>query len=157
VPKVLVATQTRALEAWVDERAHALPSTPVLTAVPRHRADLWKAGAAILAPPIAAEVWWRHAGAGMSSRAIRISASQLRALPAPGNAAAWTRGAVALRAWQGGDPAARLRFANAMCSAYGVPAGAARRPLVAWWLEAVARSGPAGCSVKLRPPAAGRG
>ena len=157
VPKVLVATQTRALEAWVDERAHALPSTPVLTAVPRRRVDLWKAGAAILAPPIAAEAWWRHAGAGMSSRAIRISASQLRALPAPGNAAAWTRGAVALRAWQGGDPAARLRFANAMCSAYGVPTGAARRPLVAWWLEAIAGSGPAACSVKLGLQAAGRG
>lgn len=159
VPKVLVATQTRAIEAWVDADATALPSTPAITAVPRLRADLWRAGAALLAPPIAAEAWWRHAGAGMSSRAIRVSAGQLRALPAPGDAAAWSRGAAALRAWQRGTTGARERFAEAMCAAYGVAPGAPRRALVAWWLEAVrpATSDRAACSVKLGRPAAGRG
>lgn len=159
VPKVLVATQTRAIEAWVDAGATALPSTPAITAVPRRPADLWRAGAALLAPPIAAEAWWRHAGAGMSSRAIRVSAGQLRALPAPGGARAWARGAAALRAWQRGTPGARERFADAMSAAYGVKPGSSRRALVAWWLEAVApaTSGRAACSVKLGPPAARRG
>ena len=139
VPKVLVATQTRAIEAWVDAAATALPSTPAITAVPRRRADLWRVGAAILAPPIAAEAWWRHAGAGMSTRAIRISAAQIRAMPAPGDRRAWDRGAAALRAWQAGRAGARERFANAMCDAYGVRPGAARSALLGWWTASIER------------------
>lgn len=137
VPKVLVATQTRVLEAWVDEHARTLPSTPVITVVPRKGADLWRVGAALLAPPVAAEAWWRHAGAGMSTRAIRISASQLRAMPAPGDRRAWDRGARALRDWQRSPDrdAARDRFADAMCDAYGVPGGSERASLVRWWIE----------------------
>ena len=136
VPKVLVATQTRVLEAWVDDRAIALPSTPVITVVPRRTGDLWRVGAALLAPPVAAEAWWRHAGAAMSTRAIRVSASQLRAMPAPGDRSAWDRGARALRQWQrGGGTAARDRFASAMCEAYGLPRGPARERLIAWWVE----------------------
>lgn len=136
--KVLVATQTRAIEAWVDGAGSALPSVPVITVRPRRKADLWRVGAAILAPSTAAEAWWRHAGAAMSSRAIRVSPSQLLALPAPGVTAAWARGATALRAWQRtGSPEAGLRFAEAMSDAYGVPSGRRRAALHAWWLEAV--------------------
>lgn len=139
VPKVLVATQTRAIEAWVDDRGTALGSTPVITAVPRSGKDLWRVGAAILAPPTAAEAWWRHAGAAMSAGAVRISASQLRKLPAPGVRAAWDRGARALQAWQrSGRDADRLRFAEAMCDAYGVPSGDGRDRLLSWWTTAVA-------------------
>ena len=137
VPKVLVATQTRVLEAWVDPDARTLPSTPVITVVPRKGADLWRVGAALLAPPVAAEAWWRHAGAGMSTRAIRVSASQLRAMPAPGDRRAWDRGARALRDWQRSPErsAVRDRFADAMCDAYGVPGGSERARLVRWWIE----------------------
>ena len=136
--KILVATQTRAIEAWVDSKGIAMPSTPAITVTPKRAADLWKVAAALLAPPTAAEAWWRHAGAGMSSRAIRVSASQLRALPAPGNAAAWADGALALAAWQRlGTDAARDVFASHMCDAYGVPQGAAREQLLEWWRIAV--------------------
>jgi hypothetical protein len=139
VPKVLVATQTRAIEAWVDGGGTALGSTPVITAVPRSSKDLWRVGAAILAPPTAAEAWWRHAGAAMSAGAVRISASQLRNLPAPGVRGAWDRGARALQAWQrSGSDRDRTRFAEAMCDAYGVPAGPGRERLLAWWAAAVA-------------------
>lgn len=138
VPKVLVATQTRAIEAWVDGAGIALGSTPVITAVPRAAKDLWRVGAAILAPPTAAEAWWRHAGAALSSSAVRITASQLRQMPAPGGRAAWDRGARALRAWQrSGREADRQRFAEAMCDAYGVPAGTGRERLIAWWTRSV--------------------
>lgn len=148
VPKVLVATQTRVLEAWVDDRAVALPSTPVITVVPLRASDLWKVGAAVLAPPVAAEAWWRHAGAAMSTRAIRVSASQLRAMPAPGDRRAWDRGALALRDWQrGATESARDRFASAMCDAYGVPRGAERARLLDWWREGLGnvRSGGGFC------------
>ncbi len=72
----------------------------------------------------------------MSTRAIRVSASQLRAMPAPGDRRAWDRGARALEAWQA-EPGegARDRFAEAMCDAYGVPRGAGRKRLVRWWSE----------------------
>jgi len=137
-PKILVATQTRAIEAWVDAKGIAMPSTPAITVTPKRVSDLWKVAAALLAPATAAEAWWRHAGAGMSTRAIRVSASQLRALPAPGNRAAWARGARALAAWQQtATTAARDEFAEHMCDAYGVPRGAERERLVTWWREAV--------------------
>ena len=150
-PKILVATQTRAIEAWVDEKGIAMPSTPAITVTPKRAADLWKVAAALLAPATAAEAWWRHAGAGMSAQAIRISASQLRALPAPGNHAAWGRAARALAAWQRlGTIAARDEFAGLMCDAYGVPTGAARERLLAWWRVAVtdARDGEAAASAR---------
>jgi hypothetical protein len=73
----------------------------------------------------------------MSTRAIRVSASQLRAMPAPGDRRAWDRGARALRDWQRSPDrgAARDRFADAMCDAYGVPGGSERASLVRWWIE----------------------
>jgi hypothetical protein len=150
-PKILVATQTRAIEAWVDEKGIAMPSTPAITVTPKRAADLWKVAAALLAPATAAEAWWRHAGAGMSAQAIRVSASQLRALPAPGNHTAWGRAARALAAWQRlGTIDARDEFAGLMCDAYGVPAGAARERLLEWWRVAVtdARHGEAAASVR---------
>ena len=137
-PKVLVATQTRAIEAWIDEQGTSLPSTPAITVTPKKAGDLWKVGAALLAPPVAAEAWWRHAGAGLSVTAIRVSASQLRDLPAPGDPRAWKRGATLLAEWQRTQhAAAREKFAEAMCDAYGVPAGAARATLLAWWRSSI--------------------
>jgi hypothetical protein len=135
---VLVATQTRAIEAWIDEQGTSLPSTPAITVTPKKAGDLWKVGAALLAPPVAAEAWWRHAGAGLSVTAIRVSASQLRDLPAPGDPRAWKRGAVALAQWQRTQGAAdREKFAEAMCDAYGVPSGAGRAALLAWWRASI--------------------
>jgi hypothetical protein len=137
-PKVLVATQTRAIEAWIDEQGTSLPSTPAVTVTPKKAGDLWKVGAALLAPPVAAEAWWRHAGAGLSVTAIRVSASQLRDLPAPGDPRAWKRGATFLAQWQRTQhAAAREKFAEAMCDAYGVPTGAARAALLAWWRSSI--------------------
>ena len=70
--------------------------------------------------------------------------------------ARWGRAARALAAWQRlGTIAARDEFAGLMCDAYGVPAGAAREGLLAWWRVAVtdARDGAAAASVQ----APGRG
>lgn len=122
VPKVLVATQTRVLEAVVDEAGEWLPCTPVLTVVPRGL-DLWHALAALLSPP--ATAWaLRHAGgAALSSGALKVSASQLRALPLPAPGADWDAAADAVRR---GDVQGA---ATASCRAYGVePDG-----LVDWW------------------------
>jgi hypothetical protein len=124
VPKVLVATQTRVLEAVVDEAGEWLPCTPVLTVVPRGF-DLWHALAALLSPP--ATAWaLRHAGgAALSSGALKVSASQLRALPLPAQGSDWDAAADAVRR---GDVQGA---ATASCRAYGVePDG-----LVDWWVS----------------------
>jgi hypothetical protein len=138
--KILVATQTRAIEAVVDTAGRFLPSTPVITVMPRRATALWRVGAALLAPSTAALAWQRHGGAALSPGALRVSARQLMELPAPGDAPAWARGATALRAWQRAPESAdaATRFATAMCDAYGVPAGA-RAGLVDWWLRAATR------------------
>ncbi len=142
-PKLLVATQTRAIEAFVDAAGAFLPSTPVVTVKPRRSADLWRVGAALLAPSTAALAWQRHGGAALSPGALRVSARQLMELPAPGDARAWANGAAALRAWQRapGSRDAAARFAARMCDAYGVPT-AARAGLVAWWTQAIGPIGP---------------
>ncbi len=139
VPKILLATQTRAIEGFVDAQAEYMPSTPVITVVPRTPEALWRVAAALLAPSTAAHAWWRHAGAALSPGALKLSASQVLALPAPASVRDWTRGATALRRWQQSQAdAERDAFAAAMCDAYGVPTGAPRQALLAWWCRAIA-------------------
>jgi hypothetical protein len=93
-------------------------------------------GAAILAPPVAAEAWWRHAGSGLSAGALRVSARQLLGLPLPADRAAWRRGAALLARWQRTPSAATARaFAETMCRAHGVT-GADARAVGGWWLRA---------------------
>ena len=92
-PKVLVAVQTKALEAVVDMIGHMAPSVPLIRVVPHKRADLWRILAVVLSPATSAEAWWRHAGAGLSPHALKLSAKQIAALPLPTNMSAWNRAA----------------------------------------------------------------
>ncbi len=92
-PKVLVAVQTKALEAVVDTTGHMAPSVPLIRVVPHKRADLWRILAVVLSPATSAEAWWRHAGAGLSPHALKLSAKQIAALPLPTNMSAWNRAA----------------------------------------------------------------
>ena len=94
--KVLVAVQTKALEAVVDATGHMAPSVPLIRVVPHKRADLWRILAVVLSPATSAEAWWRHAGAGLSPHALKLSAKQIAALPLPTNMSAWNRAAAVL-------------------------------------------------------------
>ena len=123
VPKVLVATQTRVLEAVVDDAGAWLPCTPVLSVVP-HDLDLWHVLAALLAPPVSAWALREAGGAALSGDAVKLSATQLRRLPLPRPGADWDAAAAALRV---GDLAAA---GAAACAAYGV----ATDPVLGWWL-----------------------
>jgi hypothetical protein len=88
-PKVLVATQTKIMEAWVDEEGLAVPLVPLLTVQPHRAADLWKVAAAIASPVVAARAVALYAGSALSSGAIKLSAKQLLAMPAPRDLALW--------------------------------------------------------------------
>ncbi|MEX2217441.1 MAG: N-6 DNA methylase [Phycisphaerales bacterium] len=134
VPKLLVATQTRTIEAAVDVGGRWLPVTPLITVVPRDPGRLWHLAAALLSPVLSAWAAREVGGAGLSAVAIKLSARQVAALPVPGPCAAWDEAARVLEeaAACGGMPGALLAAAEAMLGAYGVPV-AERARLLAWW------------------------
>lgn len=141
VPKIMVATQTRGIEAWVDERGAVLPSTPLISVTPRRRRDLWRVAAALSAPPVCAVAWKRHAGAGMSAGALKLSARQVLALPQPQDTKHWDAGARLFKMWQmeirpTQREARLLRFAQTMCRAYGLEP-AAHQALISWWQRSI--------------------
>jgi hypothetical protein len=111
-PKVVLATQTRVLEAAVDEDGAWVPSTPVI-AVHSRADDLFLVASVLLAPPVSAWAASAFAGTALSSDAIKLSARQVLSVPLPRDARSWRRGAGALR---DGDLVA---CAAEMTAAYG--------------------------------------
>jgi len=136
VPKVLLATQTRVLEAVADPAGDWLAMVPVISVTPAPDA-LWHVLAVLLAPPVSAHARRLHAGAALSADAIKLSARQVMALPLPCDRAAWDEGADQARSASlaGGDGptpewrAALDRLGTTMCDAYGT------RPdtVMGWW------------------------
>ena len=118
VPKVLVATQTRIIEAWVDEPGRVLPLVPLITVVPKRVDELWLVAAAIASPVIAAHAVALYAGSAMSSGAIKLSARQLLAMPLPTDAQLWRKSAQLFEsASRQADASGRARALNAYAEA----------------------------------------
>jgi len=137
VPKILVATQTKVIEAWVDEAGDAVPLVPLITVTPARRADLWRVAAAVASPVVAARAVALYAGSALSAAAIKLSARQLLDMPLPRDARQWTRSARELkRASLARTPAARERalraFASASCQAHGLR-GRELAEVLAFW------------------------
>ncbi|HEY5155067.1 MAG TPA: hypothetical protein VIJ47_10065, partial [Acidimicrobiales bacterium] len=138
VPKVVVATQTRVIEAAVDEDGSWWPSVPTIAVTPRSGGpvDLWSLAAVLSAPPVSAWALRHYGGTALSGDAIKLSAAQILTIPLPDGSDAWANGAAAARAahragergdalaWQ----AALADLGAAMCEAYGAPA-----EVLAWW------------------------
>lgn len=120
VPKVLVATQTRVIEAAADPTGRAIPLTPVLSVEPRRVADVWRLAAALTSPLVSAWALQAYGGAALSADAIKLSATQVLEAPLPVDQRAW---ATATRA---------LRRGNVVTCG-SVLSGGDRR-LLAWWL-----------------------
>lgn len=141
VPKLLVATQGRLLEAAADPSGEWLPSVPVLTVVPADPARTWHHLAVLLAPPVAARAGAAYLGAGLSADVVKLSARQVAGLPLPADRTAWDDAAVLVRAAQeAGDDdrvAALAAYAEVACAAYG------DRDALDWWLARLARRPPA--------------
>jgi hypothetical protein len=121
-PKVVLATQTRVLEAAIDEHGRWVPSTPVIAVQPVDPSDVWRVGALLTAPAVSAWAATTFAGAALSPSAIKLSAKQALTIGLPADARAWTDAADALRAGDV-DLAAEL-----MNGAYG-----ASDAVLAWW------------------------
>lgn len=128
-PKVLMATQTKVVEVWVDVAGVAIPATPVLSVEP-FAADedmLWRLAAALASPVMSAHFYAAHFGTAMSIHAMKISARDIAAAPLPTDAQPWSHAADLLRA---GDHDVDA-FGALMCAAYQVDPAR----LVPWWKQ----------------------
>jgi predicted RNA methylase len=140
VPKVVLATQSRVLEAAVDVDGAWLPSLPTIT-VTAHSASDRHIAAALTSPVATAVALRRVAGAALSHDAIKLSAKQVLALPAPKRGPDWDEAAAAMLdvAAASDEPAWRHaldRVADATCRAYGVDHAA---ELSEWWRNRLPR------------------
>jgi len=96
VPKLVVATQTRVLELVVDEQGVMFPSVPTIAVTcPPDR--LWEAAAVVMAPAVTAWAMGRHAGAALSTDALKVSAKQLLEAPLPADRDCWIQACDPLR------------------------------------------------------------
>jgi hypothetical protein len=126
VPKVLVATQTKVIEAFVDEQGEYAPLVPLITVVPRDGTDLWLLAAAIASPIVAARARALYAGSALGAGAIKLSAKQLLAMPLPLDRTAWNRSAELLRARD------LPGFARSSCEAHALSPRETRDVLRFW-------------------------
>ncbi len=137
-PKVLIATQTKVLEAWVDEAGGVVPATPTISLEPLDQHDpeqLWRLLALLMAPAVSAEVAASCFGTALSIRALKVSARDIASLPLPRDRSAWDLGAKLARSIQA-DVAADgvvddmlAAFGEAMMHAFGLSS----EDLVGWW------------------------
>lgn len=134
-PKVVVATQTKVIEAAVDADGSWVPSTPVISVHPAahsaacgaQRVDPWRLAAVLLAPPVTAWAVARSAGSALAPGAIKLAARDVLDIPLPAGAGAnqaWDVAAAALAAGRTTDAAA------SMMRAYGADAR-----VLDWWCE----------------------
>jgi hypothetical protein len=126
-PKVLVASQTKVIEAAVDAAGTWIPSVPVVSVHPRRVDDLWAVAAVLLAPPVSAWAAHRHLGSGLGPTSLRLRASEVLDLPLP--LRPLTRAAGLLRA--GEIDAAGVE----LCGVYGL-SGPVRESVLSWWRAA---------------------
>lgn len=140
-PKVVVATQTKVVEAAVDDDGSWWPSVPVVSVVldPDHDDDeqRWLVVAALSAPPVSAWAAERSAGTALAAHALKLSARQVAEVPLPVDRDAWSDGARLLRlvaaTADDHERAARLAAAGrALTDAHDLPPAVAAEVL-RWW------------------------
>ncbi|MBF4163463.1 HsdM family class I SAM-dependent methyltransferase [Nocardioides acrostichi] len=143
VPKILLATQGRVLEAAADAEGTWLPSVPVISVVPHDSERIWHVLAVLLAPPITAMAAARYAGTALTPGSLKLSARQVADLPLPAHRERWDAAAEAVRRWHfapSGDdrhtPLDVTEAARRGCEAYGLERSEAAA-VTRWWLDRV--------------------
>lgn len=126
-PRLFVATQTRVIEAAADLEGRCVGLTPVITVLPGSR-DALDLLAVLLSPPASAWARGRGTGSGMSLRAMKLAANDLRDLPMPPLVPEEARALAGQVA--AGDRGAVVALAACMNAAWGAPPS-----LLAWWCQ----------------------
>jgi SAM-dependent methyltransferase len=139
VPKVLVANQTRVIEAVCDPGGEWLPAVPVMGIYPRGveqglgtEIDVaWEIAAVLTSPIASAWVWHRSGGTGMSASSVRLGPVVLADLP-------WPSGDIdhAVAALKRGDV---RECGIALLDAHGLADADARAELLSWWVASLER------------------
>jgi hypothetical protein len=93
-PKLLVATQTQTLEVVSDPNGSLVPLVPVLSLFPHNENDLYHLSALLLSPALTTIALSRHLGSGLSPKALKLSAQNLREFPLPKHQEAWDEAAL---------------------------------------------------------------
>ncbi len=136
-PKLMLATQTKVLEAYVDSTGRFLPSVPIVTITANDIADLWRLGALLCSPPVTLFAARRHLGAALSSEALKLGASDVLGLPLPTDRDAWTAAAehferACVAATEDFRSSELRASATVMCGAFGLEDD---EELLAWWVN----------------------
>ncbi|MFK7917015.1 MAG: N-6 DNA methylase [Ilumatobacter sp.] len=136
IPKVLIANQTRVIEAVCDPSGAWLPGVPVVAAYPTSADPVeaarvaWEITAVLLSPSVSVWAWHQRGGTGLSSNTIRVGPTMLADL-------VWPAGSLdaAVSALQACDV---VRAGVLADEAYGIDAQDADEAL-AWWRPVVER------------------
>lgn len=130
VPKVLLPTQSKVFEPFVDREGVHLPVTPLL-ALHADPADLDRVAAVLLAPPVVAWAHRRWFGAALSVDAIKLAARDVAALPLPREHGPWSEAAALIAEGPGAVP----EIGRLMAVAYDADA-----EVVRWWRNRLPRA-----------------
>ncbi len=135
VPKVLVATQTRIIEAVADPKGEWLPGVPITSVVPtagetdsERDYALWEIAAVLTSPVATVAAWWQSAGSGLSSTSLRITPRVVASTP-----------------WPSGDLSDAVAHLQAgQINQCGIAVAAAyemdpQHPVIVWWSQKFAR------------------
>lgn len=139
LPKLILATQTKVLEVYVDEHGRFVPSLPLISVYPNSADDLWRVAAAIASPVCVAIAMQKYSGAALSVNAIKLSAKQTLALPIPEDGGEWDKAAELFQqAQEATDTAQRqscfIKYAEASIGSFRVPKDQSK-VLLEWWLQ----------------------
>ena len=126
VPKVVVANQTRVIEAVADSDGTWIPGVPLISARPDGSTDVHTLAALLTSPVASAWAWHRAGGSGLSAGAVRLGPRWLAELPWPAGGLAAAASALAAGDVHG--------CGDTVTSAYGLDPN---EPLVValgrWW------------------------
>ena len=137
-PKVIVASQTKVLEAVVDRDGSLVAGVPAIVVVPDDGDDVWRVAAMLHAPAVSAWMLRRALGTGLSAGSLKPTGALVGALPIPTDTRRWDDAATLARALAEND-AGDTEDARARWREFGAVADAAYGiddpDLRDWWLE----------------------
>lgn len=137
VPKVLLATQTRVLEVFVDDAGRYAPCLPLISVYPKDTSEIWHLACLLGSPVLTAISLDRYAGTAMTTDAIKLAAKQVLDLPLPQPEPAWDEAAEAFKLAQHAESEQDhlywlQRSGKLMCDCFGLSQDDSEK-LMAWW------------------------
>lgn len=92
-PKVILATQSKVIESYVDTDGSYLPSVPLISIYPKDPRHLHHIQAVLLSPTVTSLTLLRGAGMGLSPSALKLTARAVELLPLPSDEGLWNQAA----------------------------------------------------------------